>query len=236
MRIGFASSSWTGLWILLFPPASSTSASPTRTSFGLPWTSPRRQPGRWSISKTPRCSSRSRKVWGFEAFSTRITGPRARNWLRSDCAMTEEVSRNSRNPRHSKGRRIPIMDPHADQPTAPESKLGSKPDTKPDAKDDLKTLPLAEVEKKLGSSPDGLTQAEAQKRLTQYGPNELTEKKTNLLLKFLSYFWGPIPWMIEVAVILSGVVRHWPDFFIILLLLVANAVVGFWEEREAGNA
>jgi H+-transporting ATPase len=42
--------------------------------------------------------------------------------------------------------------------------------------------------------------------------------------------------MIEVAVILSGVLRHWPDFFIILLLLVANAVVGFWEERQAGNA
>jgi H+-transporting ATPase len=100
----------------------------------------------------------------------------------------------------------------------------------------LKTLPMPEVEKKLGSSPDGLTQAEAEKRLTQYGPNEITEKKTNPLLKFLSYFWGPIPWMIEVAVILSGVVRHWPDFFIILFLLAANAVVGFWEEREAGNA
>ena len=42
--------------------------------------------------------------------------------------------------------------------------------------------------------------------------------------------------MIEVAVILSGVVRHWPDFVIILLLLLANAVVGFWEERQAGNA
>jgi H+-transporting ATPase len=105
-----------------------------------------------------------------------------------------------------------------------------------DAKDDLKTLPLAAVEKKLESSPDGLTQAEAQKRLTQYGPNELVEKKTNLFLKFLSYFWGPIPWMIEIAVILSGVVGHWPDFFIILLLLVANAVVGFWEEKEASNA
>jgi len=118
----------------------------------------------------------------------------------------------------------------------PVSKPGSKPDVKPEAKDDLKTLPLAEVEKKLGSSPDGLTQAEAQKRLTQYGPNELTEKKTNLFLKFLSYFWGPIPWMIEVAVILSGVVGHWPDFFIILLLLVANAVVGFWEERQASDA
>src|SRR5277367_6256764 len=112
----------------------------------------------------------------------------------------------------------------------------AKAQTKSDGKDDLKTLPIAEVEKKLDSSSDGLTQAEAQKRLAQYGPNEIQEKKTNPFLKFLSYFWGPIPWMIEVAVILSGVVRHWPDFFIILLLLVANAVVGFWEEREAGNA
>ena len=106
----------------------------------------------------------------------------------------------------------------------------------PDVKGDLKTLPMAQVQEKLGSSKDGLSQAEAEKRLTQYGPNEIEEKKTNLFLKFLSYFWGPIPWMIEIAVILSGVVRHWPDFFIILLLLVANAVVGFWEEREAGNA
>jgi len=107
---------------------------------------------------------------------------------------------------------------------------------KPEAKDDLKSLPMQELQKKLGSTPDGLSQAEAQKRLTQYGPNEIEEKKTNLLLKFLTYFWGPIPWMIEVAVILSGVVRHWPDFFIILILLVANAVVGFWEEHQAENA
>src|ERR1700728_4491648 len=124
------------------------------------------------------------------------------------------------------------MQAHPDDPAAPQSRLGSKPV----GRDDLQSLPMAEVEEKLGSSPDGLTQAEAQKRLTQYGPNELTEKKTNLLLKFLGYFWGPIPWMIEVAVILSGVVRHWPDFFIILFLLAANAMGGFWEERQAGNA
>ena len=92
------------------------------------------------------------------------------------------------------------MKPNADQPKAPESKPGSKPD----AKDDLKSLPMPEVEAKLGSSPDGLSQAEAQKRLTQYGPNEIEEKKTNPFLKFLTYFWGPIPWMIEVAVILSA--------------------------------
>ncbi|MGA8094493.1 MAG: plasma-membrane proton-efflux P-type ATPase [Steroidobacteraceae bacterium] len=95
---------------------------------------------------------------------------------------------------------------------------------------------MPQLEKRLGSSPNGLTQAEAAKRLTQYGPNEIEEKKTNPLLKFLSYFWGPIPWMIEAAVILSAVVRHWPNFGIILLLLLANAMVGFWEERQAGNA
>ena len=120
------------------------------------------------------------------------------------------------------------MKPKAGEPKGPPSKV--------DPQDELKTLPMPEVEKRLGSSPNGLTQAEATKRLTQYGPNEIEEEKTNPLLKCLSYFWGPIPWMIEVAVILSGVVRHWPDFLIILLLLCANAVVGFWEERQAGNA
>ncbi len=124
------------------------------------------------------------------------------------------------------------LKPDAGQPNPPLSKPGSPPD----AKDDLKSLPLTEVEKKLASSPDGLSEAEAQKRLTQYGPNEIEEKKTNELLKFLGYFWGPIPWMIEAAVVLSAVARHWPDFGIILVLLVANAVVGFWEEHQAGNA
>ncbi len=124
------------------------------------------------------------------------------------------------------------MEGHAAPPKASESNPGSKPV----AQDNLQTLPLAEVEKELGSSPAGLTQAEAQKRLAKYGPNEIAEKKTNEILKFLSYFWGPIPWMIEAAVILSAAAGHWPDFGIILLLLLANAVVGFWEEHQAGNA
>jgi len=105
-----------------------------------------------------------------------------------------------------------------------------------DSSDDLKSLPIEELQKRLGSSKEGLTQEEAEKRLLKYGPNEIEEKKTNPFLKFLSYFWGPIPWMIEAAVILSAIARHWPDFGIILVLLLANAVVGFWEENEAGNA
>ena len=87
----------------------------------------------------------------------------------------------------------------------------------------------------MGSPPDGLSQAEAQLRLERYGYNEIAEKQTNPFLKFVTYFWGPIPWMIEAAVILSALVRHWPDFFIILTLLAANAIVGFWEEYQAAT-
>jgi len=82
----------------------------------------------------------------------------------------------------------------------------------------------------------GLSGEEAKRRLAQYGYNELTEERAHPLLRLLTYFNAPIPWMIEAAAVLSALVRHWPDFFIILVLLIANAVVGFWEEFQAGNA
>ena len=89
------------------------------------------------------------------------------------------------------------MEPNADKPKAPAVKKSNvdpskAPVAKPNANEDLKSLPLEEVKKKLGFSPEGLSQAEAAKRLTQYGPNEIEEKKTNPFLKFLTYFWGPI--------------------------------------------
>lgn len=87
-----------------------------------------------------------------------------------------------------------------------------------------------------GAAARGLTQEEATRRLAQYGPNAIVEKKENAFLKFFGYFWGPIPWMIEAAIALSAIVAHWADFFIILVLLFANAVIGFIEERQAGNA
>lgn len=93
---------------------------------------------------------------------------------------------------------------------------------------------VRELWQQLGSSPAGLSPEEAQRRLAQHGYNELVEETASSLLKFLSYLWGPIPWMIEIAAILSAIVRHWADFWIILTLLAANAVVGFWEEKSRG--
>ena len=115
----------------------------------------------------------------------------------------------------------------APRPSAPPS---------PGGKENLASLSLTDLRASLHAPADGLTGAEAKSRIAQYGFNELPESKTNPLLKFLSYFWGPIPWMIEVAAVLSALVRHWEDFVIILALLLMNAGVGFWEEFQAGNA
>jgi len=107
----------------------------------------------------------------------------------------------------------------------------------PDGKDaPLRDLPLEETRRRLDAPADGLGGQEAQRRLEQYGPNEIAEHKVSPLLRFLSYFWGPIPWMIEAAAVLSVPARHWTDFGIVLVLLVMNAVVGFFEEYQAGNA
>ncbi len=82
----------------------------------------------------------------------------------------------------------------------------------------------------------GLSAAEVAEARARFGFNELPEQRSNPLLKFAAYFWGPIAWMIEAALVLSLIVGHWVDFGIILVLLVANALVGFWEEFQAGSA
>ena len=97
-------------------------------------------------------------------------------------------------------------------------------------------MPLPDLEQRLGYYAGGLNQEEAKRRLVQYGYNEISEQRVNPILKFLSYLWGPIPGMIMVVAILSGILRHWPDLGVILTLLLLNTVVGFREEYQAGNA
>ena len=100
----------------------------------------------------------------------------------------------------------------------------------------VKSLSLTQLQTQLDSSTDGLSQSEATARLSKYGNNELAESSTSSLQQLLTHFWNPISWMIEVAAILSALVRDWADFGIILTLLVVNAIIGFWEEDRAGNA
>ena len=102
--------------------------------------------------------------------------------------------------------------------------------------EESKKTPIPELFKKLDCDEGGISSSEAKERLNLYGFNEIEERKVSLFRKFLGYFWGPIPWMIEIAAVLSLMVRHWADFGIIITLLIFNALVGFWQEYQAGNA
>jgi H+-transporting ATPase len=102
--------------------------------------------------------------------------------------------------------------------------------------EEIKEFSLPELFQKLSSNEKGLTDSEAKKRLQIYGFNEIVEMKINPLIKFLSYFWGPIPRMIEIAAVLSGILHRWEDFTIILVLLMLNVTVSFWQEYKADNA
>jgi len=101
---------------------------------------------------------------------------------------------------------------------------------------DAKDMSINDLYESLDTTSEGLTSEVASERFEKYGPNELVERKTNPIVKFLRYFWGPIPFMIEAAMILSAVVQHWPDFWIITLMLLMNGVVGFYQENKADDA
>lgn len=101
--------------------------------------------------------------------------------------------------------------------------------------DDLAALPLAELIQRLSTDPQGLASVEAARRLARWGPNELPKRSVSPWRLLMGHLWSPIAWMIELAALLSALLRDWSDLALILLLLVANAVVGFWEEFKAGN-
>lgn len=102
--------------------------------------------------------------------------------------------------------------------------------------EDVKEFTASQLIERLSSSSKGLSSSQAKERLEKYGYNEIEEEEKSHLLKLFGYFWGPIPWMIEVALLISLLIQHWEEFSIILLLLLINGAVGFWQEDRADDA
>jgi H+-transporting ATPase len=99
---------------------------------------------------------------------------------------------------------------------------------------------------------EGLTEAQVQERRQQFGWNELPEKKINKWWELAKAFWGPMPALIWVAIIVELAVAIWKDtlgrkgaigpdkdyvdFVVLMILQIFNAVVGWHEEMKAGDA
>ena len=86
------------------------------------------------------------------------------------------------------------------------------------------------------TSRTGLSSSEATQRLAQYGPNTIAERTESKWHKLAAYFWGPLPFLIEAAAVISALRRDWADFAVVTGLLIYNAVVGFWQDNKAANA
>ncbi|BAX67709.1 ATPase [Latilactobacillus sakei] len=92
--------------------------------------------------------------------------------------------------------------------------------------------------KALATTPQGLTQEQVEKRLAENGRNQLTEKKRkSLAIRFLEQFKDFMIIVLLVAAMIAGFLAHeWPDAFIILAVVILNAIFGVFQEAKAEQA
>lgn len=88
----------------------------------------------------------------------------------------------------------------------------------------------------LESSKDGLSDKEANNRIDIYGYNEIIEKKQNHFIDFINRYWGPMPWLLELAIVLTVVLNHYSESIIIFILLSINAVIGYVQSQNSQKA
>ncbi len=101
---------------------------------------------------------------------------------------------------------------------------------------DAKSMATDELMSMLKSSHEGLSDQEAQIRLAENGYNELKEKKPNPALKFLKRFYGPVPLLLWIVILISYLLHNFRNLYIVLALLIFNALAGFAEEYKADKS
>ncbi|KDN53400.1 putative PMA1-H+-transporting P-type ATPase [Tilletiaria anomala UBC 951] len=85
------------------------------------------------------------------------------------------------------------------------------------------------------SMQKGVSASDVDKRRLQFGFNELESPSENLFLKFLGFFKGPILYVMELAAALAAGLQEWVDFGVIVAILLLNAFVGWYQEKQAGD-
>ncbi|MDE2234572.1 MAG: plasma-membrane proton-efflux P-type ATPase [Gammaproteobacteria bacterium] len=82
----------------------------------------------------------------------------------------------------------------------------------------------------------GLSSEQARLRLAQYGPNRIAQAAGHPLLDLLKKFWAPIPWMLELAMVLELALARTVEAAVIGALLVFNVLLSHFQERRANQA
>ena len=165
----------------------------------------------------------------YKIFQERQGGSEIGDWQKAEAAVSADAAKaQPPKPETSKPDAAKADSSKSDEPKGEASKEDVRMPT------DSGTIEEA-LSKFKSNIEHGLTQGEAASRLKQDGPNAIEERHINPFMRFLTFLWGPIAWMIEIAAILSAVVQHWEDFIMIFFMLALNAVVGFWEEFKADN-
>jgi len=83
---------------------------------------------------------------------------------------------------------------------------------------------------------EGLKTEDVQKKLAEFGYNEIPGKKASFLVSFGRRFWGIVPWMLEATAFFTWLLGKYPDTAIIVALLLFNATISLWRERKAKAA
>jgi H+-transporting ATPase len=86
------------------------------------------------------------------------------------------------------------------------------------------------------SSPTGLTSGEARRRLAELGPNTVAEEAPSAFATLLEKFWGPVPWLLEAAIILQLSLGAYIEALVVAALLLFNATLGVVQQGRAGAA
>lgn len=99
-----------------------------------------------------------------------------------------------------------------------------------------KEMTVDEIYKELETTKGGLSSDEVKKRIKIFGPNDIKEAKRNKILDFFKRYWGPMPWMLEFAIVLTIILDHYTESIIIFLLLTINAIIGYFQSQNSQKA
>jgi len=109
---------------------------------------------------------------------------------------------------------------------------------------ELKKIPTIEVKNNswdetihnLNTDSKGLSTVEVENRIKIYGLNEIKENDKHPIFDFLKRYWGPMPWLLEFAIVLTIIMNHYTESVIIFVLLTANSIIGFMQSQNSQKA